>query len=77
MQRVILPYVASTALSYFSTLSHNGTIFGKKVIEYKTRVLISVQLLSEIFITLRIIHRDIIINVQRSSCKVPPILVVF
>ena len=40
-------------------------------------VLFSLQLLSETFIILIRIQRHIIINVQRSSCKVPFILVRF
>jgi len=35
----------------------------------------ALQLLSEIFLILRRIQRDMIISVHRSSCKVPAILV--
>jgi hypothetical protein len=34
-QRYALPSMASLTLTYFPTLSHKGTIFGKKVIENK------------------------------------------
>jgi hypothetical protein len=40
-------------------------------------VLISLQFLSQTFLIVRRIQRDIIINVQKSSCKVPVILVRF
>ena len=59
-------------------LSHhliNGTILWKKLLNIKYVFLIYLQLMSETFIILRIIQRDIIINVRRSSCKVPVILV--
>ena len=39
--------------------------------------LFSVQLLSEIFLIIRRIQRDIVIKVRRSSCKVPAVLVRF
>ena len=56
----------------------NGTISGKKVTEYKVCFfLFSLQLLSETFLTLRKIQRDIVINVKTSSCKVPVTLVGF
>jgi hypothetical protein len=56
----------------------NDTIFWKKkIIEHEIRVLISSTNLSEIFLTLRIIQRAIIINVLKSSCKVPDIPVRF
>ena len=35
----------------------------------------SLQLLSETFLILRIIHRDIVINVRRRLCELPVILV--
>jgi hypothetical protein len=53
----------------------NGTFFGKKKItERKMCVWFSLQLLFEIFLILKTIQRDIVINVKTSSCKVPVIL---
>ena len=47
-------------------------IFGKKKItEHKICVLISLQLLSEIFLILKMIQLDIIINVKRLQVKYP------
>jgi len=37
----------------------------------------SLQVLSELFLVLRRIRRDIIVGAQRSSCKVSVILVMF
>jgi fructose 1,6-bisphosphatase len=62
----------------FSHSLINGTIFKtKNVIGNKMYVLFSLQLLSEILLILRRTERYIIINVHRSSCKVPVILVRF
>jgi len=58
----------------FSTLSHNWYDFRKKVIEYKTRVLIFSTVLSETFLILRRTERDMIINVYWSTGKVSVIL---
>jgi hypothetical protein len=52
----------------------NGTIFGEKILNIKCVFWFSVQLLSEIFLMIRRIQWDIIINVHRSSCKVPLLL---
>jgi hypothetical protein len=49
----------------------NGTIFGKMLLNIKCVFWFSVQLLSETFLTLRNIQRDIVVNVRRSCCKVP------
>ena len=59
MRRIILSPVASLAPQYFSTFSHKSHGFQEKVIEHKMRVLISSTTLSETFLALRIIQRDI------------------
>ena len=48
----------------------------KKLLNIKC-MLWSLQLWSETFLNLRILQRDLVINVQRSLCKVPVILVRF
>jgi hypothetical protein len=70
--RIILSFVASLALLffYFNYLIQ-VTIFGKQVTS------IFSKLFSDTFFILRRILRDIIINVSRSWCKVPVILVRF
>ena len=55
----------------------NCKAFGKKFIEHKMCVLIFSTILPEIFLIIKIIHREIITNLRRSSCKVPIILVRF
>jgi hypothetical protein len=74
MRRIILSSAVCLAVLYFSALSHKRYDFRKKVTEHKTCVLILLKLLAEIFLILRRKQRDII-NVHRSSCKVPDILV--
>jgi hypothetical protein len=69
--------VACLSVPYFSTLSHKRYNFRGKVTEHKMCVLIFSTTLCETFLILRIIQEDIIINVYRSSCKVPVILVRF
>ena len=49
----------------------------KKCAEHKMCVWLSLQLLSEVFIILKIIQRDTIMNVRRWSRKVPVILLRF
>jgi hypothetical protein len=69
--------VACLTLSYFSTLSHERCDFrNKRVIDHKC-VLIFSKILSEIFLLLRIIYRDVFINMYRYSCIVFVILVRF
>jgi hypothetical protein len=55
----------------------NIMIFGKNVIDNKTRIFFSVQHLPETFLILRRVNRDSVINVHTYSCKVPVILVRF
>jgi hypothetical protein len=67
----VLSSVACLALPYSSTLSHERHDFLKKknVTEHETFVLIFSTNMSEIYLIRRIIQRDIIINVHRSSLK--------
>jgi hypothetical protein len=59
-------------LYHFFFSSHKRHDFrNKKVLNIKCLFWFSVQLLSETFLILRRIKRNIIINVPRSSCKVP------
>ena len=53
----------------------NGTIFGEKLLNIKCVFWFSLQLLSETFLTLRRIQRDMFINVHTSPCNVPVLLV--
>ena len=69
--RYIMSSVACLTVPYFSTLSHKRHDFRKKVFKREVFVLIFSTFLSEIFIILRRIQRDIIITVHTSSCKVP------
>jgi len=73
----ILLSLSCPALQYFSTLSHKWHDFRGKKSYWTQKVFFwfSLQLLSGTFLILRRIQREIITNVQRSSCKVPNILV--
>jgi hypothetical protein len=55
----------------------NGTIFGKALLNIKFVVWFALQLLSETFLILRRIERDMSINVYQFPCKLPVILVRF
>jgi hypothetical protein len=76
MRSVMLSSVACLAVLYFSALSHKRCDFPKKVIDIKY-VLISTTKFYEMFNIVRIIQRNIIIDVSSYSCKVPFILVTF
>ena len=70
----LLSPVASLTVPYFSTLSRKGHDFRKTLFKKKCVIWFSLQLLSETFLILRRTQRDIIINVHRSSYKVPLLL---
>jgi hypothetical protein len=72
----VLSSVACQAIPYFSALSHKQQNFREKVIEHQMCVLI-LQLLGEAFLILRRIQQDALINIHRSLCEVPVILVRF
>jgi hypothetical protein len=74
----VLHYMSSVtclAVPYFFTSSHKRHDFQKKIIAHHMCFYFSLQLLSETFLFLRIIHWDCIINVHRSSHEVPVVLV--
>ena len=77
VRRIILSSVACPVLPYFFTLSYKRYDFLNMILEHKMCVLIFSTNLSETFLVLRGIQRDIIINVQRYSCKVSVILARF
>jgi hypothetical protein len=63
---------------FFSTLPHKRHDFrGEKILNTKFLFWFSLQLLSKIFLILRKIRRDVIINLYRFSRNVPIILVRF
>jgi hypothetical protein len=75
MRLIILSSVGCLALRYVSTLSQKRHDFRKKKLSnIKCVFLFTLQHLSETFIILRRIERDIIINVHGCSCKVPAFL---
>jgi hypothetical protein len=73
-------YIVIGNLSGFISFPHiisQKTRYPGKVIEHKMCVVILSETLSEIFLILRSIQLDLIINVHRSSCKVVVILIIF
>jgi len=74
MRCIILTSEACLAVPYLSTISHKRYGFRENVTEHKMCVLIFSTILSQIFLVLRRIQRDIIINLNRSSCTVPVVL---
>jgi len=69
-RHIIVPSVARLEIACFFTLFHERQDFRKHVAENKIFVLIFSTILSETFIILRRIRRDIFINVNRSSCNI-------
>jgi len=61
---------------FFDIISQMTQFFLKKVLKIKCVFTISLKLLSETFLILRIIQQDTIINEQRSSGKVTIIIIV-
>jgi hypothetical protein len=74
MGRIILSFVACTAVLYSSTSGINDTNLGKCSLNTKCVLWFSAQLLSQTFLILKRIQRDSITNVHRSSCLVTFIL---
>jgi len=70
VRRIILSSLACLTVPYFSTLSHKRHDFRKMLLNIKCLFWFSLQRLSERFLILRRIRRDIIINSYRSSCYV-------
>jgi len=70
----ILSSVACPVYNIFPHYCINCTIFEKKI-EQKCVVSFPIQILSEIFLIIRSIRRDIVINLHKSSCTVPIFLV--
>jgi hypothetical protein len=77
MRHVVTSFVAARSVPYFSTLSHKRCDFWKNVTEIKCVFLFSLQLSSKTFLILGIIKRDIVKDIEMSSCKVPFIFVGF
>jgi len=76
MCRIILSPVASPAVLYVFVISEKLRDFlKKKDFEHKICVLIFCVILSEKFLILRRIERDMIKNVFLDSCKLPVIFV--
>jgi hypothetical protein len=69
-----VPSRACLAVTYFSILSHKRHDFRKKLLNIKCMFGFCLQHLSEIFLILKRIKRDIILNFHRFSCKVPSFL---
>jgi len=57
--------------SIFSHYLTNGTTCEKNLLQMKCVFWFSLQIWSDIFVVLRRIRRDVIINARKSSCKVP------
>ena len=65
-----IPYI-------FNIISYKAWWFSKKSNEHEILLLIFLQILSEMFLILRIIPIDIIVRVQRYFCKITVVIVRF
>ena len=74
---IVLSSVAYPTLPCFLHYLINGTISGKTSLCIERVFWFPLQFLSKIFLIVRIIQRDIAINSQKSSCKVPVKVVMF
>ena len=77
MRHIVLSSVSCSAAPYFPTLSHKRYDFRENVIERKMCVSILAIDLSEKCLFLWKNGWDMIVNVYRSSCKVPVVIVRF
>ena len=77
MHRIIVLSVASLALQYSSTFSHERNDFRKQFVEHKICFLILSTNASKTFLIVKRTERDIIIKLHRSSSTVSVILVRF
>ena len=77
MRRIIFPSVTSRLYSIFPHYLKTVRFSGKKGIKHKMYVLICYTILPAIFLVIKTIDRDMIINASLSSCKVPVILARF
>jgi hypothetical protein len=77
MRRIILSCVASLAPPHFSTYLINARFTKKKLLNVKYVFRFSLQILSETCRILRIIQRDIVINVKTFYVKYPLFLIDF
>jgi len=67
---IIVPSVACLKIACFYTLFHERQYFRKYIVENKICALVFSTILSESFLILRRIRRDIFINVYRASCNI-------
>ena len=70
MRCIIVSSVACPAIQHFSALSHKWHDFRRNVTEHKMCLFIFFTTLPEVFLIVRIIQLDTIINAHTSSCKV-------
>ena len=77
MRHVVICGLSGSTLFFYISISHKLHDFPKINTEHKMCVLVFSTNLSETFLILRRTERKLTINVQRNSCKVPFILVIF